>query len=140
MGGIRHVGIAVLDLEQSISFWKAIGFDLRFKIERQEPFIGEIVGYRGAHLLVAMLHRKGAVVELIEYRYPRARRFGASPRSTCGQMHVCLEDDGELAALLEEHARPIGKATIPDGPQAGATAAYYYGPDNELIELYTPPR
>lgn len=138
--GVRHVGVTVWDIERSILFYEKLGFKLRFKLRRSEPFIGVIVGYYGAELLVAMLTNDyGATIELLQYLNPRGLAPApCAPRYSTGQMHVCFEFDHALHRGLEEQAFLIGSATIPDGPQAGAVAEYWYGPDYELIEVFMP--
>lgn len=139
--GVRHVGVAVSDIQRSLRFYETLGFTKLFEVERSEPFIGAITGYEGAHVKVAMLDGWGFRLELLEYIHPR-REFGSGPeRYIPGQMHVCLDCDpmGRLDCQLTEHARLIGWAVIPDGPQMGAEAKYFAGPDGETIELFRAP-
>lgn len=139
---IRHVGISVRTLERSIDFYKHLGFELFFgPIYRTEPFIGQIVGYTGAKIRIAMLKRGAAVIELLQYVEPCDDwDIPDGKRYTPGKMHICFDGDDalEVAMLLSEKAARIGGATIPDGPQAGAIAVYYEGPDRETLEVFLP--
>lgn len=140
---IRHVGIAVRSLERSIEFYQSLGFELFFgPVYRTEPFIGHIVGYTGAKIRIAMVRRGDAVLEILQYiepcddwDIPDGKRYRPS------SMHVCFEGKDALDVGLKLDgglALRVGGAIIPDGPQAGAIATYYEGPDRELIELYIP--
>lgn len=141
---IRHVGISVRSLERSVEFYQSLGFELVFgPIYRTEPFIGHITGYQGAKIRIAMVRRGEAVLEILQYIEPcddwvisNGKRYLPS------SMHVCFEGDEALplALALSEKATRIGGAEIPDGPQKGAVATYYEGPDREVIEVFIKPK
>ncbi len=140
--GLRHVGISVSDIQRSLRFYEALGFLRLFELERDEPFIGRITGYPGAHIKVAMLDGHGLRIELLEYVKPRGIPVTGRQRYHAGELHFCIDADpmGSLNVLLSEHARLIGWDTIPDGPQMGAEVKYFQGPDGETIELFRPPK
>lgn len=139
---VRHVGIAVRSLERSIEFYQSLGFEIVFgPIYRTEKFIGDIVGYIGAKIRIAMVRRGEAVLELLQYVEPCDDwDIPEGKRYLPGAMHLCFEgpDALDVALLLDGKATRIGGAVIPDGQQRGATATYYEGPDRETIEVFVP--
>lgn len=139
--GLRHVGISVSDIQRSLRFYEALGFTKLFLLDRSEEFIGRITGYEGAHIKIAMLDGHGLRVELLEYLKPKGIPVVNRQRYHAGELHFCLDADpmGMLNVQLCEHAKLIGWATIPDGPQMGAEVKYFEGPDGEIIELFRAP-
>ena len=144
--GINHAGITVADLDRSIAFYcDVLGLTLLDVFERTTDDIGEIVGYPGARLRIAMLRVPGdpARVELIQYLEP-----GGSPTrpETCnsGTGHVCFEA-GDVHAvhtrLVEAGfpARSRGPVEITQGPHRGTLAMYVRDPDGYTVELFQPP-
>ena len=144
--GINHAGITVADLDRSISFYRdALGLTLLDVFERTTDDIGEIVGYPGARLRIAMLRVPGdpARVELIQYLAPS----GSPTRTeTCnsGTGHVCFEatDIHATHARLVEAgfpARSAGPVEITQGPHRVTLAMYVRDPDGYTVELFQPP-
>lgn len=133
---IRHVGITVRDMDESLAFYARLGFRKTFEVKRDEPFIGEIVGCPKAVLGVAMVRRGNVTLELLCYTYPRFSSYAS--RFDGGHMHLCLDWDADLDAALDAAGSRIGRAVIPDGQQKGAEATYWAGPSGEIIEVFRP--
>lgn len=139
------MGISVSDIQRSLAFYEALGFERRFLVERSEPFIGDITGTPGAHVKVAMLDREKDALELIEWINPRPRdrrmHYAEGDEKNhypFGHIHVCFDANAAMLEVLHERASFVGNGQIPDGPQAGAIAMYFKGPDGEILEAFIP--
>ena len=108
-------------MNDSIAFYRRLGMISYFRVIRDEPFIGEMVGVPGAVIEIAHLACPGNQVflELLQYHE------GEPPCET----HFCVEVD-EI---------PEGAVTIPDGPNQGAKAIYTTDPDGHVVEMYRKP-
>jgi len=133
---IRHVGITCYDLDRSRGFYENLGFRVQILVERSEPFIGEITGYPGAHVIVAMLEGCGMTLELIQYLKPKTGIMKSPETCYPGNVHLCFEGDNAMIGKLRMTALEVGSAEIPDGPQKGATVFYFRGPDGVTIEYF----
>lgn len=139
-----HVGLTVSDLQRSREFYMhAFGFEPVMDVERTEPWIGNVVGYKGAHLAFAQMRLpSGMHLELIQYKSPAGIKRQTSETNMDGNVHLCLEVDDIVKAL--ERAVAAGawamsrrKPTlIETGPNAGSKAVYLRDPDGITIELW----
>ena len=133
---LRHVGITCYDINKSRGFYENLGFRVQFMADRSEPFIGEITGYPGAHILVTMMEGCGMTLELIQYLKPKNSILKSAETCYPGNVHLCFEGNDAMIGKLRHTALEIGSGEIPDGPQKGATAFYFRGPDGVTIEYF----
>lgn len=121
---IEHVGVRVINLEQSIAFYtKVLGMEHR----------NTLVPGNGAVRLgfLAFAGHEDTEVELIE----NAQQFPAE-----GKVHhlaFTVDDvEAEFARIKELNVplRDTGITTLPDGSRY----FFFYGPDGELLEFFQP--
>ena len=139
---LDHAGLTCTDLAASLGFYQhLLGLPL---LDRGEG-PGRAAGIAGARVAYAYLDAgHGQVIELLEYRHPRATAPGscALPVVTPGAVHVALRV-ADLGRLLERlrHAgiRPLTAGPVVAGAGAGhpngARLVYVLDPDQHVIEL-----
>jgi len=135
---IAHTGFTVTNIDLSIGFYQSLGLVCKFRVIRNEEFIGKIVGMKGAEIEIAymgMPGEKGHFLELLEYKKPRMVGR-ASATNIPGNGHICFEvDDLNLVRYSV-----TGYAEIPDGPNQGIIVAYIKDPDGFTVELLERPK
>lgn len=137
---LLHIGVIVSPyipgLDASIQGLQALGYTCYFRIRRSEPWIGELVGIKGADIEIAHLSQGGERpgLELLAY--------WSNPSPARGVQHLAYEVDDIEEALKGDWVYKLrGRATIPDGPNAGTKCAYVTGLDGDtLIELIEKPK
>jgi catechol 2,3-dioxygenase-like lactoylglutathione lyase family enzyme len=140
-----HVGITVSDLDRSLDFWTRLtNGALVTRRVLEAAFIGELVGYPGERIEIAVLELPGGLLlELLRYLDTEAPAYEPGTAHP-GNVHVCF-----LVENLHQswaHAVACGAAPaseepvrVPTGPQEGALVAYLRTPDGVSIELRQPP-
>ena len=144
---INHAGITVADLDRSVAFYRdVLGLTVLDVFDRTTDDIGEIVGYPGARLRIAMLRAPGdaARLELIQYLAPSGTPTRPETHDPATG-HVCFEakDIHAVHARLVAAgfpARSDGPVEITQGPHRGTLAMYVRDPDGYTVELFQPPR
>ncbi len=127
-----HVGISVSNMTAAREFFGQFGYRGVFSRYRDEPFLGQAVGHKGAAATIVYMKRANSVtIELLEYSIPKQ----VAPNSTlpavfAGVMHVAIE-----VTAMPEGLKYIGRSVIPDGPNEGDEIAYVKGPDGITVEL-----
>lgn len=144
--GLHHAGITVSDLDRSLAFYRdLLGLEVLVIAERTDETIGQIVGYPGARIRLAMCQVPGdtARIELLHYLDPNGPSTdGETYRPASG--HVCFRVDNidahfEQLVAAGYQPRSTGPVTIAQGPNTGVRALYVRDPDGYSVELFQPP-
>jgi len=144
----NHIGITVSEMGSSIAFYEALGFatgevrDLRIV---DQEWMGRIVGFAPADIVVSVMTMGQTNIELIEYLEPKGGTTCPTDVNDVGSAHLGLE----VADVAAEHARlsELGvrfrnpPLTIPaDVPGFGGVEVVYgYDPDGNTFEMQTFP-
>jgi hypothetical protein len=143
---LLHVGIVVSPtggIDDSIALFKPLGYAPHFRVRRSEPWIGEMVGIKGADIEIAHLRRAGDPVEI------ELLAYHSDPSPSCGIQHLAYEmehvdcEAGDGTVVIEgtkKTLEQLGVATIPEGPNKGTVCAYLRSIDNITIELVEKPK
>lgn len=135
---IRHAGLVVADLEQSLKFWcDAMGFVVSRQMEESGPHIDAMMGLKDVRVTTAKLAAPdGNLLELLCFHsHPDKPRWAGTPYST-GFTHIALtvKDLDETLHRLEQFG-----ASIPAEPQFSpdgqVKVIYATGPEGVLLEL-----
>jgi glyoxylase I family protein len=135
---IRHAGLVVADLEQSLKFWcDAMGFVVSRQIEESGPHIDAMMGLKDVKVTTVKLAAPdGNLLELLCFHsHPDKPRWAGKPYST-GFTHIALtvKDMEETLHRLEQFG-----ASIPAEPQLSpgghVKVIYATGPEGVLLEL-----
>jgi catechol 2,3-dioxygenase-like lactoylglutathione lyase family enzyme len=141
--GIYHAGLTVGDIERSIDFYcDLLGMKLAWRQSSDSPYISQLTGLAGTHLLVAYLRPQdsdGPYVELLQYIAPPGTPIDPTPNNP-GTAHVCffVEDlDREYDRLVETGVKFVSEPNlITAGVHAGSKTVYLYDPDGIRVELF----
>lgn len=139
--GVSHFGIQVRDLERSVHFYgELLGLELVTRWVRDQEYIGDLVGYPGVELHVAVFRMpcSDAFLEILEYR--NVERTPVDPATANpGTAHFCLyvhDLDALYDRLLEHDVRFVSPVKSPNvGPNRGGKAVYMLDPDGIRVEL-----
>ncbi len=144
MAGIRSAGIAVTDLERSLTFYRdVLGFD-KMIMAPHDSFSGlvdEVSGGNGTRVRSCLLaNSKGkGLLELFEVMKPRGRSIPFDAQwGDFGYLQICLygADSKALAAQIEAERLDI---TLPlqrvDDPEYPASFMYVRDPDGIPVEM-----
>lgn len=144
---VAHTGFTVQDVERSLAFYRdLLGMHLVSRYETAAPYVGQVTGFAGARLKIALLKLGPEdlhTLELLQYvSHPGAPTDRATNRP--GNGHLALRVD-DLAAWYERLAaagvefRSPGPVPSIEGMNAGASAVSLRDPDGFTIELVQPP-
>jgi len=135
---IRHAGLVVADLEQSLKFWcDGMGFIVSRQMEESGPHIDAMMGLKEVRVTTAKLAAPdGGLLELLCFHsHPDRPRWPGTPYST-GFTHIALtvKDLDETLRRLKQFGTsiPAKPQLSPDGQ---VKVIYARTPDGVLIEL-----
>jgi catechol 2,3-dioxygenase-like lactoylglutathione lyase family enzyme len=136
----NHTSFTVSDLDRSIAFFRdALGFEVTSKAPRDPRAIEQIVGVRGADIMVAYVRGPDHSLELIQYLAPADRGHVRPRPCDTGFSHVAFDVDDIDAAIDAAGAhgvRPVGTVyTVDKGPNTGNRVCYLRDVDGITIEF-----
>ena len=135
---IRHIGLVVSDLQNSIKFWcEIMGFLVIRQMEESGPHIDLMMGLKNVKVTTVKLSAPdGNLLELLCFHsHPTKARWEGSPFST-GFTHIALTVND-----LEETCRRLKlfgvsfPAEPQKSPDGGVKVIYATGPEGVLLEL-----
>ena len=144
--GQHHVGITVSDIDQSVEFYKdVLGLTLDSTTEMDREFISNVVGVPGTKLKGAYLSAGDLVLELFQYVEPTGGKQKASLRQfDTGHYHLAFQVDDLDDAYAKLTAKGVKFSEepqyVPDGPDKGLGAIYFWDPDGVALEFIQAPR
>lgn len=135
---IRHAGLVVADLEQSLKFWcDGMGFVVSRQIDESGPHIDAMMGLKEVRVTTAKLAAPdGSLLELLCFHsHPDKPRWLGTPYST-GFTHIALavEDLDETLRRLKQFGTSI-PAKPQFSPDGKVKVIYATGPEGVLLEL-----
>lgn len=141
--GVYHTGLTVSDIERSIAFYtELIGLEFVWRQESTSPYIAQLTGLPGTHLLVAYLRPPGSdgpYVELLQYLAPLGTLVDTTPNNP-GTGHVCFFVDDLEEAYGRLRAADVTFVSPPNlisaGVHEGSKTVYLLDPDGIRVELF----
>ncbi len=143
--GMHHIGITVPDIEEGISFFKAVfGAVDVFRtgpFDVDDHFMTRRLGARSGTAIRDLVFLKcgaGTSVELFEYS---GEDNEARPKrnSEVGGTHLCFEVEDVFASADRLRAQGVefldGPNTVTEGPLAGFNWIYFYAPWGQSLEI-----
>ena len=143
--GQHHIGITVTDLERSVEFYRdLLGMKLESTAEMEGEFISNVVGVPGTQLKGAYLSAGDLTLELFQYLSPSGGNKKAGLRQfDTGHYHLAFEVDDIQDAYDKLTARGVPFSEkpqfVPDGPDKGLGAIYFWDPDGVALEFIQKP-
>jgi len=141
---VHHVGINVSDLDRSIAFYRDLfGFEPLFVNDMRGDGLSTGAGVPGADLRFCMMKIANVILEIIEWRSPKARVPDVEG-PVVGGFHIAFEvpDIASVYEALRTRGVQFVAAPhrfVPDdaAPEiVGATFAYFKDPDGIGLEIY----
>jgi catechol 2,3-dioxygenase-like lactoylglutathione lyase family enzyme len=131
--GVYHVGFTVSDLERSIAFYEALGFELERKFHSGGAEVGAGTGVPGSEVDLAVLRNDGLGLELIQHTSPG--RSAPPSNNDVGAAHVCIRVE-RLQALYDElRAMGVDSYSSPHRYKDECDWVYLRDPDGITVEL-----
>jgi catechol 2,3-dioxygenase-like lactoylglutathione lyase family enzyme len=135
---MSHVGISVVDLERSITFYRdLLGMDLIQQVPMTGPRYDAIMALEGTQGRIAVLRTGNCELELLEFKRPAPRAVEPGRHvSDQGLSHfaVFVDDIAGLHARLKAAGVRFHSALV-HFPSCATTAVYFRDPDGNYIEM-----
>jgi len=134
---IRHFGIVVDDLEQSLSFYKRwFGFEIYRDADENGEFIETILSVPNAHLRTVKMRSKvsDVLIELISYVSGEVVNLGNSVNRV-GPTHIAftISDIDHVYEMMKEEVSFLSKPKI--SPDGYAKVVFCKAPEGTYIEM-----
>ena len=138
ISNLRHTGIVVRNLDQSVVFYEALGFKTWKRELEQGQFLETLVDLKKARVETAKLKSPcGALLELLEYRsHPEQKEISPQASNQLGCSHIALTV-GSIDKTLEcVHSCGGSLVNHPaTSPDETVRVAYCHDPEGNLLEL-----
>ena len=139
-----HTGFVVRDIESSVAFYtEVMGLELTARREISGEFIEKVVGFKDAHLKIALLNMgEGHILELVQYIVPPSAE-GHINRNDLGASHLAffVENIEEYYATMSQKGLhfigPPG-SLVQDG-KVVRKGVYAQDPDGNWLEFVEVP-
>jgi len=139
--GIHHVSFAVRDMDRSLPFYQALGFEILNDRTISGPLPEDVIKLPGAHLRLVHMKGHGLGLELIQYYQPQGYPLACRPCDV-GSAHMCFivdDIDAEMTRLTALGATFLSEAkTVDGGPNHGNRYVYFLDLDGIPMELSQP--
>ena len=135
---LRHTGIVVRNLNQSVVFYEALGFKTWKREIEQGQFLETVVDLKNVRVETAKLKAPcGALLELLQYHsHPVEMEISPQPSNQLGCSHIALtvgSIDKALKCVKSCGGSSVNQpATAPDGT---VRVAYCHDPEGNLLEI-----
>ena len=70
MMSLRHIGIVVRDIDESLDFYQMLGYEVVADVQEDGKFIDEILGLYNVKLRTIKMKQSNHMVELLYYENP----------------------------------------------------------------------
>lgn len=135
---LRHIGIVVKDLQDSLKFYQELlGLPVVKDMLETGPFIEEILGFKSAQVRTVKLQTSGnGIVELLDYRIPESPASPEKKLHQNGLTHFALtvvHIDSLHKKLTDAGVEFISPPRL--SPDAKAKVAFCRDPEGNFIEL-----
>jgi catechol 2,3-dioxygenase-like lactoylglutathione lyase family enzyme len=135
---LRHTGIVVRSLDQSVVFYEALGFKTWKRELEQGQFLETVVDLKNPSVETAKLKAPcGALLELLEYHsHPEQKEISPQLSNQLGNSHIALTVCSIEKAL--ECVRSCGGSLVnppATSPDRTVRVAYCHDPEGNLLEL-----
>ena len=135
---LRHTGMVVRNLNQSVVFYEALGFKTWKREIEQGQFLETVVDLKNVRVETAKLKAPcGALLELLQYHsHPVEMEISPQPSNQLGCSHIALTV-GSIDKALECVQSCGGSLVNPPStaPDGTVRVAYCHDPEGNLLEL-----
>ena len=133
-----HVGITVMDLEKSISFYTDVmEMELEYRSYHEGPKVSQVVGVKNARNKSCVVRKGNNRIELLDYMNDDKKIEVKKDQDEPGLVHIAFTVDDVDAEYEKIKSLGYKFSTPPmQTREGGGKIAYFQGPDNVIIELY----
>jgi catechol 2,3-dioxygenase-like lactoylglutathione lyase family enzyme len=138
-----NVSISVADLDKSVKFYQALGFEAGDAHALPGP-VAKVLGAKAADakLEIRFLKRDGITLELVHFTPAPAGKASAGSASAVGLCHIAfrVDDVDRVAKIVKENGgktEDAARTKLGAGPQ-GIDILFATDPDGTQIELAGP--
>lgn len=135
---IRHTGLVVADLEESLGFWRdVLGFSIRRRMDESGPHIDAFLGLKDVRVTTVKLAAPdGNLIELLHFNsHPDRDSWNGTPHST-GFTHVALTVKDLDTACERLSGAGVKFNSAPQmSPDGSVRVTFGRGPEGVLLEL-----
>ncbi|MDP6345687.1 MAG: VOC family protein [Alphaproteobacteria bacterium] len=139
MSGLRHVGIAVGDMDRSLRFYRDVfGFEVTWDRIEQGAALDTQLGQPDTRVRTVKLRngRENPLVELLEFSRPAPEPAAESNLTRIGLTHLALTVD-DVEAVFDRIVEAGCRAVAPPEPSADGQAKLFFctDPDGVYLEV-----
>jgi catechol 2,3-dioxygenase-like lactoylglutathione lyase family enzyme len=134
-----HIGISVIDLDESVKFYSEImQMNIEYRTRNKGEIISRIVGVKDADMDVCALEKNNLRIELLDYKNDEKKKLMNYPsQDQPGLVHISFLVDN----VDKEYERIRAHGYEFNSPpmvarENGPKIAYFKGPDNVVIEIF----
>jgi catechol 2,3-dioxygenase-like lactoylglutathione lyase family enzyme len=139
MKAIRHFGIVVKDIEQSLHFYKdLLGLQIKRDMQEQGEFIDTILGLKNVQVrTVKMISKNGhTLIELLQYKSHQGKERQGYQIFDLGASHVAFTVENVQAEYTRLKKQDIVFTCEPQvSPDGKAKVTFCFDPDGVPVEL-----
>jgi len=135
---IRHVGIVVSNLENSIAFYKdLLGFEIVSKTDEPSLFIDKILGLKNSKLTtIKMRPHEGQMLELLYFNSHQNQIINKKKLANNGLTHFALTVENLITTYNKLSDHGVEFINPPEkSPNGLAIVAFCTDPEGNYIEL-----
>lgn len=136
---LRHVGIVVKSIDESLSFWTQLGFEVKSDQLEENPYISRLLGFAVNCLRTVKLMTNDSefLLELLSFDSATIDTKAETTPYTLGITHIAINVTSikEVAELIHEFGGQILSEAILTAPNGQVEVAYFKALDGVLLEL-----
>lgn len=136
---LRHVGIVVKSIDDSLSFWTQLGFEVKSDQVEENPYISRLLGFAVNCLRTVKLMTNDSefLLELLSFDSATIVTKADTEPYTLGITHIALNVTSitEVAKVIHEFGGEILSEAILTAPNGQLEVAYFKALDGVLLEL-----
>lgn len=135
---VDHLNIVVRDLDESIRFFKLLGFSEGISAELDSAFLGRVTGIDCVGGRFVALHHPASdlSIELLKFDTDSTAASDIGRATGIGLRHLAFsvsDIEAEVERLQAHGVRFVGP--VQTWEKTGKRLVYFYGPDGILLEL-----
>jgi catechol 2,3-dioxygenase-like lactoylglutathione lyase family enzyme len=131
---LRHAGIVVRDLKESLHFYSYLGFEVAIQARERGSFIEHILGFNDCVVTtVKMTNSTNTMIELLDYSHPRSDEFTKKINTIgCSHLAFTVKDlDSLYNSLVEKGVDFINNPAVNEKVKV----AFCKDPNDVYLEL-----
>ena len=134
-----HIGISVIDLEESVKFYSEImQMNIAYRTRNKGDIISRIVDVKDVDMEVCVHEKNNLRIELLDYKNAEKKKLINYPdQDQPGLVHISFLVDNvdKEYERIKAHGYEFNSPPVV-ARENGPKITYFKGPDNVVIEIY----